>query len=282
MLNALQTEPDAVVVSSTALYAEGNFGADASQFTLVDPDGDGPKEALTADMKIFEPIPVEIEAADGSIKTVRVIGVISSKISTLIGMYGSQSLTLQVNPNPSVISYFLRLSDPDNSTAKANEIETALSKYGVQGNSIKDELEKVQKQSTGFLYILQGFMGLGLVVGIAAVGVIAFRSVVERRQQIGVLRAIGFQQSLVSFSFLVETLFVVGMGVLSGTVLGLILSWNLFSSDDFTGGETVNFQVPWLQVVIVLVITIIAALLMTIVPARQASRLSPAEALRYE
>ncbi len=35
-------------------------------------------------------------------------------------------------------------------------------------------------------------MGLGLLVGVAAVGVIAFRTVVERRQQIGVLRAIGY------------------------------------------------------------------------------------------
>ena len=37
-------------------------------------------------------------------------------------------------------------------------------------------------------------MGLGLVVGIAALGVIAARSVVERRQQIGVLRALGFHR----------------------------------------------------------------------------------------
>jgi len=37
-------------------------------------------------------------------------------------------------------------------------------------------------------------MALGLIVGIAALGVIAFRSVVERRQEIGMMRAIGFQQ----------------------------------------------------------------------------------------
>ena len=56
-------------------------------------------------------------------------------------------------------------------------------------------------------------MGLGLLVGVAAVGVIAFRSVVERRQQIGVLRALGFQRSLVSLGFLIETAFVVGIGI---------------------------------------------------------------------
>jgi putative ABC transport system permease protein len=213
---------------------------------------------------------------------VRVIGVIDTKVSTLFGMYGPQQLTSQIKPDPSVISYFLRLSDPENSDEKAKEIETKLVTSGVQGTSIQGELEEAQEQSTGFLLIFQGFMGLGLVVGIAAVGVIAFRSVVERRQQIGVLRAIGYQQSLVSLSFMIETLFVVGMGVISGTALGLILARNLFSSDDFTGVEDATFTVPWLLVAVILVVTIVAALLMTLVPARQASRLAPAEALRYE
>jgi putative ABC transport system permease protein len=197
-------------------------------------------------------------------------------------MFASQRLTLAINPRPSVISYFLSLYDPEQSKDRAEAIEKSLVMNGVQGTSIRDELEEAQEQSTGFLLIFQGFMGLGLVVGIAAVGVIAFRSVVERRHQIGVLRAIGYQQSLVAQSFLIETLFIVGMGVLSGTTLGLILARNLFSSDDFSGVEDATFTVPWLLIAIILIITIVAALLMTLVPARQASRLAPAEALRYE
>jgi putative ABC transport system permease protein len=40
-------------------------------------------------------------------------------------------------------------------------------------------------------------MALGLIVGVAALGVISARSVVERRQQIGVLRAVGFRRGMV-------------------------------------------------------------------------------------
>ena len=52
-----------------------------------------------------------------------------------------------------------------------------------------------RRRRSGFFYLMQGFMGLGLFVGVAAVGVIAFRTVVERRQQIGMLRAIGYTRT---------------------------------------------------------------------------------------
>ena len=118
--------------------------------------------------------------------------------------------------------------------------------------------------------------------GVAAVGVIAFRSVVERRQQIGVLRALGFRRDLVSLSFMIETAFVVLLGMLSGGGMGLLLARNLFQSDDFSDGASVDFTIPWPIIIVVLLSTIIAALLMTWIPARQAARIAPAEALRYE
>jgi putative ABC transport system permease protein len=186
-----------------------------------------------------------------------------------------------IYPKPALTSYFLKSADPENADDQAKAIEAALLENGVQAVSIRDELKEFQRQNQGFLYIIQGFMGLGLVVGIAAVGVIAFRAVVERRQQIGMLRALGFQRSLVSLSFLIETTFVVGIGVIAGTILAIALSYNLFSSEDFAGSD-VDFTVPVPMVIAVVAIAIVAALLMTWVPSRQAARLAPAEALRYE
>jgi putative ABC transport system permease protein len=153
---------------------------------------------------------------------------------------------------------------------------------GVQSVSIQQELEDNQSTARSFLYLIQGFMGLGLVVGIAAIGVIAFRNVVERRQQIGVIRALGFRQHLVSLSFMIETAFIVLLGVIAGGGMGLMLARNLFSSGEISDGVIVDFTVPWNIVMIVLAATLVAALLMTWIPARQASRISPAEALRYE
>jgi putative ABC transport system permease protein len=124
-------------------------------------------------------------------------------------------------------------------------------------------------------------MALGLIVGVAAIGVIAFRSVVERRQQIGVLRAIGFQRSLVSLSFLIETAFIVLLGLVSGSLLGLALAQILLTSDDF-GGVGADFVIPWPIISVILAATVVVALLMAWIPARQAASIAPAEALRYE
>jgi putative ABC transport system permease protein len=271
VIAALQKQPNVAVVDVSAVPQEGNFGGPDTQFLLTD---------LTVDDKTFAPIPVELAKPDGGITTVTIIGVIDSKIGSLVGLFAGQPTIDATYGDVSGTSYFVALRDPERSDEVAKSIESALMHNGVQGVSIRDELKDAQQQEAGFLYLIQGFMGLGLFVGVAAVGVIAFRSVVERRQQIGVLRALGYQRGMVSLSFLIETAFVVGMGVLSGTTLGLVLSRNLFTADDAV--SSTSFTVPWAIIGTILVATVVVALLMTWMPSRQAARIAPAEALRYE
>jgi putative ABC transport system permease protein len=84
--------------------------------------------------------------------------------------------------------------------------------------------------------LVQAFMGLGLLVGIAALGVIAIRSVVERRQQIGVLRAIGFKRGMVQLGFLIESSFIAALGIAIGASLGVVLAYLLLTDPAFSGG----------------------------------------------
>jgi putative ABC transport system permease protein len=281
IIEALRADPTVAVIDSFAIPASGDFGADDNQFTLDDPDGDGPQQRIETDMETFVPIPIEVLGANGEVLELTIIGIIDQKIGSMFGLYAADSVMREAFPNPPLVSYFIKLEDDNMSEDVALAIEEALLINGVDAVSITDELEDSQSQNRAFLYIIQGFMGLGLLVGLAAVGVIAFRAVVERRQQIGVLRAIGFQPGMVSLSFLAEQAFVVGLGALSGSILGLALSKILFMSEDFapTGAD---FLIPWEIVIAILIVTFVAAMLMTIIPARQASKLAPAEALRYE
>jgi len=129
--------------------------------------------------------------------------------------------------------------------------------------------------------MFQAFMALGLFVGIAALGVIAFRSVVERRQQIGMLRAIGYQTESISLTFMLESGFIALMGILSGVVGGVIVSRNLFTTGQFSGSG-VDFVMPWSEVLVFVAVALVISLFMTWWPSRAASRVPVADALRYE
>jgi putative ABC transport system permease protein len=272
IIEALKTDPNVMVIDSFALSGNQGFGT---------------PEGLTLDIPAtgtYDAPVVEVQSPDGTTHQVKVIGVIDSSISTLFGIIvgppaGNAVFTGGGEPSK---DWLIKLNPGVNTTEAAREIERRLLPYGAQAEDIRQQIEDSQGQQRSFLYILQGFMGLGLIVGIAAVGVIAFRAVVERRQQIGMLRAIGFQRTTVARAFVLESAMTVILGVLAGGVTGLILSYSLITSDDFSQGVESTFIVPWNLIIITLVTTVVAALLMAWIPARQAARVVPAEALRYE
>ncbi|HKV88441.1 MAG TPA: FtsX-like permease family protein [Candidatus Dormibacteraeota bacterium] len=143
--------------------------------------------------------------------------------------------------------------------------------------------DQLQQQVGGFLLLLRlmtGFLALGLIVGIAGLGVISTRAVVERWQQIGMLRALGYRRSLVQRSFLMESSFIAIIGLAIGALVGVWQSYRFFVIDQAFG--TVDFHVPALEILLILVGSYLATLLTTFLPARAAARVAPAEALRYE
>jgi ABC-type lipoprotein release transport system permease subunit len=117
-------------------------------------------------------------------------------------------------------------------------------------------------------------------------GVISSRAVVERWQQIGMLRALGYRGSLVQRSFLMESSLIAIVGLTIGTAVGVWYSYRFFivdgAADSFAFGHEPLFHVPVLEIAGILVLGYLATLLTTYLPARAASRIAPAEALRYE
>jgi len=261
----------------------GGFGPapDKNAFTL-----NGIKTTDTT----MQPIGVEVrDRKTGQARQVTVIGIIDQTMNigdgrnlATGGIFMNDTAYQQIfAKDQQQTAYFVALKDAKQSKAVADGIEAALVKNGVQGQDRLGELKKGQGQSQAFAYILQGFLSLGLVVGVAALGVIALRSVVERRQQIGMLRALGYQQGMVSASFLIESLFIAVSGVLVGVATGMVLSRNLIASGN-AGAQAKVMIVPYGQIALFVIIALVAAFIMTVIPARRASRVPIAEALRYE
>jgi putative ABC transport system permease protein len=165
----------------------------------------------------------------------------------------------------------------------AGAIEAAFLGNGMQAKAQSEVLHDAVSTSITFQYLVLGFLGLGLVIGVAALGVISARSVVERRQQIGVLRALGFQARMVQTSFLVESLFVTLIGIVNGTVLGLIVANSVIQDTaEQPGWSRLELAPPWVALLVILGVVAFASLVATWLPSVRASRTYPAAALRYQ
>ncbi len=232
----------------------------------------------------FEPFQVEFRnPTTGESSTVTVIGVLATKLGLdyVGGVYVNEDTYKPVFGAPDYRRTFVRLAPGSDAVVTAKGIEAALSTSGVQADSIDKLIDDSAAMDRAFTRVFQAFMALGLFVGVAALGVIAFRSVVERRQQIGMLRAIGYQSNSVALTFMLESTFVALMGILSGVVGGVVVSRNLFTVGQFSG-EGVDFAMPWTEVAVFVIVAFAVSLFMTWWPSRSAAGVPVAEALRYE
>ncbi len=233
----------------------------------------------------FEPFELEIRnEATRTVVVVTVIGAFSSRIPPGLfpGVLVNASTSESLFGAPSFREFLVRLQPGSDGLEVARGIEAALASRGVQAYSIDKELEDAVAASRGFLRVLQVFMALGLVVGIAAIGVISLRSVVERRQQIGMLRAIGYERLTVGLTFLFESAFVSLMGIGSGVLGAVVLSRNLIASGALDETRDVPLLVPWPEIIVFVVAAFLFAMAMTWWPSRKAAGVAIAEALRYE
>ena len=162
--------------------------------------------------------------------------------------------------------------------AVMDELKRALAEYGLNAIVVRDIIDEAMKMSSSIMQLMEIFLGVGLIVGISGLGIITIRNIAERKQEIGVMRAIGFQRSMILNVFLLETSFVALLGIAMGVVLGLLLSYRLFDWGGFS--EISEFVIPWGEVLTVLAIAFIVTLISTLPPSRRAARLAPAEALR--
>jgi putative ABC transport system permease protein len=275
---ALRRNPKLAVVDSLVVPRKQNFNFGATSDFML--------QGLYLEDKTFAPIEVVVtDSQSGRSVPLTVIGVLSDRAPlTMYGIWTSQSTlaaAFGARATPTVHQFALKPGvDP---VATAKSLEAAFLANGMQADAAKKVLADAVASSLTFDRLIEGFMGLGLIVGVAALGVVSARSVVERRQQIGVLRAIGFRRGMVQACFLLESSFVALTAIVVGTALGLAVGYNVISDTrrqpSWAG---MPFVVPWLTLAVIFLAVYGVAMLTTLAPARRASRVYPAEALHYQ
>jgi putative ABC transport system permease protein len=276
--DAVRTTPGLAVVDSTIVPRRDNWN-----FGVL------PDFALTGfyyEEGALEPIPIEVlDKQTGKVTTLTVVGILKDTAPLeMVGISTSQETLEAAFPGrvEPTIHYFDLAPGVDAREAAA-QLESAFIETGLDAEAIDQVVDDVVAANLTFNRLIQGFLGLGLLVGVTALGVISARAVVERRQQIGVMRAVGFRRQMVQTAFLLESSFVALTSILVGTILGLILAWNIIDDQrQQPSWETLELYIPWTNLLLVFTVVYAVAIVATVLPARRASRIRPAEALRYQ
>jgi putative ABC transport system permease protein len=186
----------------------------------------------------------------------------------------------QFGPDAKLSSAFVKPAAGVSDQALAADLQGQFLPQSLVATQIRDQVERGSAANRSFFQLMQGFLALGLLVGIAGLGVVMVRAVRERRRTIGVLRALGFQSGTVQRAFLTESSFVALEGILLGTALSLVTSYLLFNNDKDLKSANIGFPIPWTNIGLLVLAAAVASVLATVWPARQASKIRPAVALR--
>ncbi|MGI9614375.1 MAG: ABC transporter permease [Acidimicrobiales bacterium] len=175
--------------------------------------------------------------------------------------------------------HYLTLELGADPASVADDLNATGVERGVDATTFLAAAKAETDAQQGFLYMLQGFLGLGLLIGIAGLGVVLVRAVRERRRQFGVMRALGIAAPVVRRAFIVEAAFVALQGVTLGIALGILSSWQVLTRS--TAFEAnLEFTVPAPVLLALAAGCLLASLAMAAVPAIRAGRTTPAVALR--
>ena len=137
------------------------------------------------------------------------------------------------------------------------------------------KIEASLEMADRMVSFLQIYVTFGLVIGSVGMGVISVRNVAERRREIGMMRAIGFPRNQVMLSVLLELVVLGLIGLCIGVVNGLLISVG------FANMQNTALIIPWNDISLYLGFITFVALGVGAIPGWLASRIPPAEALRY-
>ena len=164
--------------------------------------------------------------------------------------------------------------------AIARDLQAATVTQGTDVSTFTQIVADELGRTTSFMRLLEVYLGFGLLIGIAGLGVVMVRAARERRHEIGTLRAMGLQGRVVSRAFLIEAFFIAGGGVIIGTSLALVTAYQVVVNSSAFSIAAGSFVVPWVPLVLIAIVPTAFALLAAGQPARAVGRIRPAVALR--
>ena len=217
-----------------------------------------------------------------------VVGLLGEDLgqATLIGTYGASALlgNMQLSDatvagtardaSANIIALLVSGSDP----SLRENLERTVSEYLVVQVRTAQEYAGEQVASiTQMLNILYALLALSVIVAVIGIINTLALNVIERRQEIGMLRAVGTQRGQIRTMITIESVQIALYGAVTGIVLGLGLGWSFLKVLAEQGLDTI--AVGWTMLGWVLLGSIVVGIIAAVWPARQAAKTPPLEAI---
>jgi len=288
----LSDKPSSLVGQELVLrYAERQ--SLPSSATNADPSANSPDASGGG----FSVIPKELR--------LKIVGIVETEPAAGYGGYGNARLLMplatastlraaQVNDLRDIVrdsnagkTTYASLSVRAKSPSQVDALETSIKKMGFNAFSLLDASKSLRTFFTVFDSLLGIFGCLALAVATLGIVNTLVMAILERRREIGVLKALGAADSDVQQLFFIEA----GVMGFFGGVFGVLFGWLLgravtFGTNVYLARQNLNpielSSVPWWLVVSALVFGILVSLAAGLYPASRAAKLNPVDALRYE
>lgn len=182
--------------------------------------------------------------------------------------------------NATIGVLWLNATNPDSSGALAVQVndevgprsDVSIASDALDRGSYADAIN-------GALLISTALIAIAVLIAIVGVGNTISLSVFERRREIGMLRAIGMTRHGVRAMVSTESVLIAAVGIIVGLVIGIGYGWAGANAVLGPTSLSVQLQIPWVRIGIVVAVTLVAALAAAALPARSAGRVSPTTAL---
>jgi len=235
----------------------------------------------------------------------KIVGVVETEPAAGYGGYGNARLLIplatastlraaQVNDLRDIVrdsgsnkTTYASLSVRAKSPSQVEALETSIKSMGFRAFSLLDASKSLRIFFTVF-DLLVGIFG-SLALAIATLGIVntLVMAILERRREIGVLKALGAADSDVQQLFFVEAGVMGAIGGIFGVLFGWLLGRAItFGTNFYLHRQNLNpielTAVPWWLILAALAIAILVSLAAGLYPASRAAKLNPVDALRYE
>ena len=208
----------------------------------------------------------------------RVAGVLTEDASILLsGIFVSES-TFSSMIESSTNMVWIDVSNDVNMEEVSSNLQLELGSDGANVLLIDELFNQISLILVSLLGLLRVFLALGLFIGVTGLAVVTARSINERNQQIGVMRAIGMKRNQIVSSILLEVGWISGLGIINGLVAGIVFYRLLFNT--YIRDFGTPFVIPWLEFLLIILFSIFMTLISVLVPVRKSASISPASAMK--